>query len=331
MESEVEVYHDEDASLDALKGKTIAVIGYGSQGSAQALNMKDSGCSVVAGLREGGKSWDKAKEDGLEVVPVNEAARRGDIIHMLIPDEVQAKVYAAQVAPNLEEGDALCFSHGFNIAFDLIVPPKGVDVIMVAPKAPGSMVRKLYLDGFGTPALIAVGQDSTANAREIVLAMAKAMHFTRAGVIETTFWDETTSDLFGEQAVLCGGVTELVKAGFDTLVQNGYKPELAYFECLNELKLIVDLFYDGGLGLMWKSVSNTAEYGGRTRGKRIVTDQTRKEMQNLLEEIKNGKFTSEWMEENKKGAPFLKKAREGEKKELIEQVGERIRKLYSRG
>jgi ketol-acid reductoisomerase len=323
------IYRDEDASLKPIEKRTIAVIGYGSQGRAQALNLKDSGLSVVVGLREGGNSWIRAKEDGLEAVTLAQAAKRGDIVHILIPDEVQAEVYRKEVEPNLAEGKTLCFSHGFNIAYGLIVPSQKVDVIMVAPKAPGSMVRKLYLDGFGTPALIAVDRDFTGKAKETALAMAKAMHFTRAGVIETTFWEETTSDLFGEQAVLCGGVTELIKAGFETLVQDGYQSELAYFECLNELKLIVDLFYEGGLGLMWRSVSNTAEYGGRTRGKRIVTEQTREEMQKLLGEIKSGKFTEEWVEENARGAPLLKKAREEEKKELIEVVGKRVRELYS--
>lgn len=326
----MKLYHDADASLDVLRDKTIAVIGYGAQGNAQANCMLDSGLKVIVGVREGGSSWNKAKEDGFEVYPIKEAAEKGDIIHILLPDEVQGEVYKKEIEQGVKKGKALCCSHGFNIVFKQIAPPEGVDVIMVAPKAPGTEERKQYLEGFGVPGLIAVKQDASGKAKETALAMAKAMHFTKAGVIECTFEQETFSDLFGEQSVLCGGVTELIKAGFETLVSAGYPPEIAYFECLNELKLIVDLIYEGGLEHMWNVVSNTAEYGGRTRGKKIITEETRRAMKQLLEDVEGGKFAKEWMDEYKKGLPNLKRLREEAKKEQIEVVGAQIRALFEK-
>ncbi|HIH98590.1 MAG TPA: ketol-acid reductoisomerase [Thermoplasmata archaeon] len=323
------LYHEKDASLDVLKNKKVAVIGYGNQGSAQAQNLKDSGVDVVVGLREG-PSWKRATDDGMRVLPVDKATREADIVHILLPDEVQSRVYDREIKDNLESGNTLSFSHGFNITFKCIEPPDYVDVIMIAPKAPGYMVRKLYQDGFGTPALIAVEQNVTGKAKDIALAMAKAMHFTKAGVLETTFYEESTSDLFGEQAVLCGGVSELIKSGFNTLVDAGYQPELAYFECMHELKLITDLFYRGGMEFMWKMVSNTAEYGGRTRGKRVVNEQSKREMGKILDDIKSGKFAEEWIKESTNGMQFLQKARKEDEKEEIEIVGKKIRELFTR-
>lgn len=323
------LYHEEDANLDALEGKKVAIIGYGNQGSAQAQNLKDSGIDVVVGLRKG-PSWKRAAEDGMRVLPMDGAAKEADIIHILVPDEVQHRVYGKYIKDELERGNALGFSHGFNITFKCIEPPGDVDVIMIAPKAPGYMVRKLYQEGFGTPALVAVEQDVTGKAKDVALAMAKAMHFTKAGVLETTFYEETTSDLFGEQVVLCGGVSELIKSSFNTLVDAGYQPELAYFECMHELKLITDLFYQGGMEFMWKMVSNTAEYGGRTRGKRIINEQSKREMKKILEDIKSGKFAEEWIKECKNGMQFLQNARKKDKKEKIEIVGKKIRKLFTR-
>jgi ketol-acid reductoisomerase len=323
------LYHEEDVNLDVLKSKKVSVIGYGNQGSAQAQNLKDSGVDVIVGLREG-PSWERAIRDGMKVLPMDEATKEADIVQILVPDEVQSQVYDKYIKDNLEAGNALGFSHGFNITFRCIVPPEDVDVIMIAPKAPGHMVRKLYLEGFGTPALIAVEQNVTGQAKDIALAMAGAMHFTKAGVLETTFYEETTSDLFGEQVVLCGGVSELIKSGFETLVDAGYQPELAYFECMHELKLIVDLFYQSGMGFMWKMVSNTAEYGGRTRGKRIINEQSKKEMTKILEDIKSGKFAEEWRKESNSGMQFLQKARKEDDTEGIEIVGKKIRELFVR-
>ena len=323
------LYHEEDVNLDVLKGKKVSVIGYGNQGSAQAQNLKDSGVDVIVGLREG-PSWERAIRDGMKVLPIDEAAKEADIVQVLVPDEMQSQVYTQYIKDHLEAGNALCFSHGFNITFKCIVPPEDVDVIMIAPKAPGHMVRKLYLAGFGTPALLAVDQDVTGKAKDIALAMAGAMHFTKAGVLETTFYEETTSDLFGEQVVLCGGVSELIKSGFETLVDAGYQPELAYFECMHELKLIVDLFYQGGMEFMWKMVSNTAEYGGRTRGKRIINEESKREMREILEDIKNGTFAEEWMRENRGGMQFLQRARKDDETEGIEVVGKKIRELFVR-
>ena len=278
------VYYQEDASLQALQGKTVAVVGYGSQGHAQAQNLRDSGVRVVIGLRRG-RSWEQAERDGFEVNTVDEAVKQADVIQLLMPDEVQARVYQDQVAPYLKPGSTLMFSHGFNIHFQQIQPPKDVDVVMVAPKGPGHLVRRVYEEGFGVPALIAVEQDSTGKAKEIGLAYAEGIGATKAGVIETTFKEETETDLFGEQAVLCGGVSELVKKGFETLTEAGYQPEIAYFECLHELKLIVDLMYEGGLSGMRYSISDTAEYGDYVSGKRVVGDASREAMKEVLKEI----------------------------------------------
>jgi len=317
-----------DGNLSALGGKTVAVIGYGAQGKAQAQCMKDSGVNVILGLRKGGKSWEQAKEDGFNVFSVSEAAERADIIHLLIPDETQGTVYKEHIEAHASEGKTLSWSHGFNITFKCIVPPKNVNVIMVAPKSPGTEERKRYLEGFGVPGLFAVAQDFSGDAKDIALAMAKACGFTRAGVIECTFEQEVNEDLFGEQAVLCGGVSELIKAGFETLVEAGYPPEMAYFECLHELKLIVDLIYEGGLTHMWDVVSNTAEYGGLTRGKRIITGQVRENMKAMLIDVEQGNFAREWIEEFRKGCPNLKRLRDEESNHPIEKVGKEIRELF---
>ncbi len=318
------IYGDEDASLDVLEGRTVAVIGYGNQGEAQAKNLRDSGVDVIIGVREGGPSWKRAREDGFEVLPIPEAAEQGDVVHILIPDEVQPRVYREQIHDHLDEGDALGFSHAFNVHYGLIEPPEYVDVILVAPKGPGHMVRKLYTEGFGTPALIAVHQDYTGRAKDLALAMAKAMGFTRAGVIETTFREEVETDLFGEQVDLVGGVLYLILYAFETLVEAGYQPEVAYFETLHELKLIVDLIHERGLSGMLEAVSNTAEYGGLTRGKRIIN---KKEMKKVLEEIQTGKFAREWTMENESGRIVLRRLREEIKDHEIERVGRRLRKM----
>lgn len=324
----VQVFHDQDADLAVLKGKKIAVMGYGSQGHAQAQNLKDSGLDVVVGLAKGiDDSWEKAEADGMTVMTVAEAANQGDLIQILLPDELQARVYAEEIAPYLTEGKALMFSHGFNIHFGQIVPPANVDVIMVAPKSPGHMVRQMFTEGAGVPGLVAVQQDYTGKARDIAMAYAKGIGCTRAGVFETTFQEETETDLFGEQAVLCGGVTELIKAGFDTLVEAGYAPEMAYFECLHEMKLIVDLINEGGLSLMRYSVSNTAEYGDYMVGPRIITEETREEMRNVLAEIQDGTFAKEFLLENQTNKPFMNAIRKQEKESLIEEVGAEIRAL----
>ncbi len=325
----MKIYHENDVSIDSLKDKTIAIIGYGNQGRPQALCLRDSGLKVIIGSVKDA-SFDKALEDGFEVMPIAEAAEKGDLIQILLPDEVQGMVYAKEIAPHVKQGKILCCSHGFNIVFKQIVPPKDVDVIMVAPKSPGSEERKEYERGFGVPGLIAVYQNPSGKAKDYALAYAKAMGYTRAGVIECTFQQETYSDLFGEQAVLCGGVTELIKAGFETLVGAGYPPEIAYFECLNELKLIVDLIYEGGLGLMWQRVSNTAEYGGRTRGKKVIGKESREAMKKLLADIESGKFADEWVNEFKNGLPNLKKMREEGAKQQIEVVGKEIRALFEK-
>jgi len=323
------IYYEDDADLSVLNDKTIAIIGYGNQGSAQAQNMRDSGLDVIIGnVRD--KSWEDAKNAGFDVYPISEAAERADIVHILIPDEVQASVYESEIKDNLNEGNALMFSHGFNIRFKCIKPPEFVDVIMVAPKGPGILVRQTYLDGFGTPALIAVEQDYTGKAKETVLALAKAIGATRAGVLETTFTEETETDLFGEQVDLCGGVTELIKASFDTLVEAGYQPELAYFETLHELKLITDLIQKGGLEYMWSCVSNTAEYGGRTRGKKIIDGHVRENMKKILKDIQNDKFANEWIDEYKNGLKNLKRMREEDKMLQIEVVGAKLRKMFKR-
>jgi len=324
----VKIYHDADADLRVLKGKKIAVLGYGSQGRAQALSLRDSGMDVVVGLRKGGKSWDAAKKDGVAVAEVPKAVKGADIVMILLPDEVQEGVYKDQVAPNLKEGAALYFSHGFAITYGTVKPPKNVDVIMVAPKSPGKREREMYLEGFGVPALFAVERDYTGKARDIVLAIAKGIGCTRAGVIETNFHDEVTSDLFGEQAVLCGGVTALILAGFDTLVKRGYQPELAYFECLHELKLIVDLIQAGGLGHMWKNVSNTAEFGGLTQRDYIITEDTKKAMDKMLDKILSGEFSKEWMADWKGGLKKMKELEKEESERQIEVVGKEIRSLF---
>ncbi len=320
------MYYDKDVSLDVLKDETIAVIGYGIQGRAQALNMRDSGLEVILGLRRGGTSWKKASEEGFEVYEIDEAVKRATIVHILIPDEVQPEVYKKYIHDNLKENAALSFSHGFNIRFNQIIPPKFVDVIMYAPKGPGKLVRQKFLEGSGVPGLIAVEQDYTGKAKDRALAMAKANGSTRVGVIETTFAEETETDLFGEQVDLCGGVSELIKAAFETLVEAGYQPEIAYFECLHELKLIVDLIYEQGIEGMWKNVSNTAEYGGRTRAKRIINESVRAEMKKILEEIRSGQFAREWILERKANFPVLESLRKQGKEHLIEKVGAELRK-----
>ncbi|MEW6592475.1 MAG: ketol-acid reductoisomerase [Candidatus Hadarchaeota archaeon] len=319
------IYYDRDAEIDPIKDKTIAIIGYGNQGQAQANNLRDSGCKVIIGSIKDA-SHDQAVKDGFKVHSISEAAKMADIIHILIPDEYQGNVYEKEIAPQLRKGKVLCFSHGFNIHFKQIVPPKFVDVIMIAPKSPGALVRKMYQHGSGTPGLLAVEQDASGKAKKIALAMAKGVGLTRIGVVETTFKEEVETDLFGEQAVLVGGVSELMKAGFETLVEAGYQPEIAYFECLNELKLIVDLVYEHGIEGMMKAVSNTAEFGGRTRGKWIIDDRARKTMKKMLEEVQSGKFAKEWVEESKKGIPNLKHMREEANKHLVERVGRDLRK-----
>ncbi len=321
------VYYDNDADLKYLQGKTVAIIGYGSQGHAHAQNLRDSGVNVVVGLYEGSKSWAKAEADGLAVHSVADAAQAADVVMILLPDTVQAKVYAESIAPTLKPGDTLMFAHGFNIHYKQIQPPDFVDVTMVAPKAPGHRVRELFVEGAGTPALFAVQQDASGHAKEQALAYAHALGTTRAGVIETTFAEETETDLFGEQVVLCGGVTALVKAGFETLVKAGYQPELAYFEVLHELKLIVDLMYQGGMSYMWYSVSDTAEHGGYTAQDRIVTEETRGEMKKILDDIQSGDYARKWIEENRQGRPNFNPKRKTEQNLLIEQVGAELREM----
>lgn len=324
----VKVYYDQDADLNLLKGKKIAILGYGSQGHAQAQNLRDSGLDVIIGLPvEEISSRQQAEADGFTIVLPGEAAAQADFIQILAPDEVQAKLYQDDIAPNLTAGNILMFSHGFNIHYGQIVPPADIDVIMVAPKSPGHMVRRLYQDGKGVPALVAVFQDHSGQAQEIGLAYAKGIGSTRAGVFETSFKEETETDLFGEQAVLCGGVTELIKAGFDTLVEAGYAPEMAYFECLHELKLIVDLINEGGLSYMRYSISNTAEYGDYMCGKRIITDETRWEMKQILGEIQNGEFAKQWILENQAKRPVFNAIAKAEKELLIEEVGAKLRAM----
>lgn len=321
------LYYDKDADLRQLDGKTVAVIGYGSQGHAHALNLRDSGVNVVVGLYEGSRSWAQAEADGLTVATVSDAAAQADVIMVLIPDTRQAQVYAESIAPNLKPGDTLMFAHGFNIRFGLIQPPADVDVSMVAPKAPGHRVRELYVEGAGTPALVAVEQDASGQALANALAYARALGCTRAGVIQTTFAEETETDLFGEQAVLCGGVTALVKAGFETLVKAGYQPEIAYFEVLHELKLIVDLMYQGGMNYMWYSVSDTAEHGGYTGGERLITEETKGEMYRMLTEIQDGTYARKWIAENEAGRPWFNATRQRERELMIEQVGAELREM----
>lgn len=321
------IYYDNDADLNDLKGKKVAIIGYGSQGHAQAQNLRDSGVDVVVGQRPGGANYDLAKEHGFKPVSAAEASEAADVINILLPDELQADVFTREIKPNLKPGKVLMASHGFNIHFGQITPPAGVDSLLVAPKGPGHLVRSEYVKGGGVPCLIAVGEGSSPNAKKIGLAYAKGIGGTRGGVIETTFREETETDLFGEQAVLCGGVSALVKAGFETLVEAGYQPELAYFECMHELKLIVDLFYQGGLNYMRYSVSNTAEFGDYTRGPRIVTDETRKEMKKILSEIQSGQFAREWILENKANQPMFKAYKKMDREHTLEQVGKKLRRM----
>jgi ketol-acid reductoisomerase len=331
----LKILHDEDVDESFLEGKTVAVLGYGSQGDAQANCLKDSGVSVIIGETEvlGGRpnpSWSKAKADGFAVMPINEAAAKGDIVHVLLPDEVQPMIYEQQIAQHLKAGKALCFSHGFNICFKRIVPPEDVDVIMVAPKAPGTEERRAYLEGFGVPGLVAVKQNPSGKAREVALAMTKAMHWTKAGILECTFEQETYEDLFGEQCVLCGGLVELMKSGFEVLVEAGYPPEMAYFECVHEMKLIVDLVWQGGIKRMAEVISNTAEYGMWAVGHQIIGPDVKAKMREALKRVENGEFAAQWVEEYKKGIPFLKASRENIGKHQIETVGEEIRQLFKK-
>jgi ketol-acid reductoisomerase len=323
------MYYDEDANLDYLKGKTIAVIGYGSQGHAHALNAKDSGANVVIGLYEGSRSTAKAEKEGLAVKSVGDAVAAADLIMILLPDEAQKAIFEAEIRPNLAAGKVLAFAHGFNIHFSQVVPPSDVDVIMVAPKGPGHLVRRQYQEGRGVPCLFAIEQDATGNARDIAMAYAKAIGGTRAGILETSFREETETDLFGEQVVLCGGLTALIKSGFETLVEAGYQPELAYFECLHEVKLIVDLIVEGGLAKMRDSISNTAEYGDLTRGPRLVDDNTRKEMRKILNEIQTGQFAKEFVLENQSGKAAFNAMRRREAEHPIEAVGTELRSMMS--
>ncbi|MEJ2429643.1 MAG: ketol-acid reductoisomerase [Deltaproteobacteria bacterium] len=323
----MKIYYDADADLGVLAGKKVAIIGYGSQGHAQAQNLRDSGVDVIVGQRKGGPNYDLAKEHGFEPVSAAEAAENAQVVQMLTPDHVQAKLYHEDVATHMTKGKTLVFSHGFNIHFGQIQPAPHIDVVMVAPKGPGHLVRSEYEKGAGVPSLVAIHQDATGSALETALAYAKGLGATRAGVIETTFAEETETDLFGEQSVLCGGVSELVKAGFDTLVEAGYQPEIAYFECLHELKLIVDLFYQGGISYMRYSVSDTAEYGDYSRGTRIITEETRESMREILAEVQSGEFAREWILENQAGRPVFNALRRAEKEHPLEEVGAKLRAM----
>ncbi|MDA0809031.1 MAG: ketol-acid reductoisomerase [Planctomycetota bacterium] len=325
----VTIYYDDDADLSLLKDKTVAILGYGSQGHAQAQNLKDSGCNVVVGQRKGSPNYDLAVSHGFDPMPAADAAKAGDLINILLPDEVQGDVYKADVLPNLEPGNLLMCSHGFNIHFGQITPPEGVDAALVAPKGPGHLVRSEYEKGGGVPSLIAMYPGSSDSSKQLALAYAKGIGGTRGGVIETTFAEETETDLFGEQVVLCGGVSALVKAGFETLVEAGYQPEMAYFECMHELKLIVDLFYQGGLNYMRYSVSNTAEYGDYTRGPRIVGPEIKAEMKKILEEIQSGQFARDWLLENKVNQASFKATRRRERSHQIEEVGKQLRSMMT--
>ena len=323
------IFYQEDCNLSLLEGKTIAVIGYGSQGHAHALNLKESGCNVIVGLYEGSRSWKKAQEQGFEVYTAAEASKKADVIMILFNDEKQAAMYKESIAPNLRPGMMLMFAHGFAIHFGQIVPPKDVDVTMIAPKAPGHTVRSEYQRGRGTPCLVAVYQDATGKAMDMALAYGQGIGGARAGILETTFRVETETDLFGEQAVLCGGVCALMKAGFETLVEAGYAPENAYFECVHEMKLIVDLIYESGFAGMRYSISNTAEYGDYITGPKIVTDETKKAMKKILSDIQDGSFAKEWLLENQVGCPHFNAMRKNEAEQPLEKVGAELRKLYS--
>jgi len=321
------IHYDADADLALLGSRKVAVLGYGSQGHAHALSLLDSGIDVRVGLRDGSRSRAKAEEAGLPVLTVADACAEADLMMVLLPDTEQKAVYDAEIAPNLADGDSLAFAHGFNIHFERIVPPETVDVWMIAPKGPGHLVRRTYEEGGGVPALVAVHQDATGSAKEVALSYAKGIGATRAGVLETTFAEETETDLFGEQVVLCGGLVELVKAGYETLVDAGYQPESAYFECLHEVKLIVDLMYEGGIAAMHYSISDTAEYGDMTRGPRVITDETRAEMRRILDEIQSGKFADEWIGENEDGRPNFNRLREESASHPIEKVGDQLRTM----
>ncbi len=322
-------YYEKDGDLTRLKGKTIAIVGYGSQGHAHALNLRDSGLDVVVGLYEGSKSWAKAHDAGLKVMSVRNAAAAADVIMILVSDHIQADLYNNEIAPSMKPGKTLMFAHGFNIHFKFIQLPEGVDVSMIAPKAPGHRVRELFTEGVGVPGLVAIQQNASGQALENALAYALGLGCLKAGVIETTFREETESDLFGEQSVLCGGVSELIRAGFETLTEAGYAPEIAYFECLHELKLIVDLIYEGGLSYMRYSVSDTAEYGDYTRGPRLVNEQTRQEMKKILAEIQSGQFAKEWMDENRAGRKKFLAMRESQRDQPIERVGRELREMMT--
>lgn len=321
------IYYDKDCDLNVLKNKVVAVVGYGIQGRGQALNLRDSGVNVIVSQRPGGPNYEMAKKDGFNPIDVRTAAEKADILQILTQDHVQADMYRNDIAPFMKKGKSLAFSHGFNIHFKQIRPPKNVDVWMIAPKGPGSLVRRQYEEGKGVPCLVAIYQNASGNALKDALAYAKGVGGARAGIIETTFKEETETDLFGEQAVLCGGTSALVKAGFETLVEAGYQPEIAYFECLHELKLIVDIIYEEGIRGMRKKVSDTAEYGDYSRGPRIVNDKTKKEMKKILKEVQTGKFAKEWIEENKKGRPNFNKYRKESENHQIEEVGEKLRKM----
>lgn len=329
--SDLKIYLDKDIDTELIKSKKIAIIGFGSQGYGQSMNLKDSGCDVILGLRQGGVSDTKAKDYGFKTMPVAEAVKEADIIQVLIPDEVQAKVFEEEIKPNLRAGQYLMFAHGFNIHYNWIVPPKDINVIMVAPKAPGHTVRSEYLAGKGTPSLIAIYQDVTGNSKEVALSYAGAIGAGRAGIIETTFKEETETDLFGEQAVLCGGCTALIKNAFETLVEAGYSPYMAYFEVCHELKLIVDLIYEGGIDAMHYSISNNAEYGDLTRGPKLITPDVKNRMKEILKDIQNGSYAKEFMNEMQSGSKIFKKLREANNNHLIEKVGSEIRNSFKWG
>jgi len=324
-----EIHYDKDINMNILKGKKIAIIGYGSQGHAHAQNLRDSGMDVIVGELEGSKPWDMAKEKGFEVYTTDNASKMADVIMLLAPDTLQKSIYYKYIEPNLDKGNILCFAHGFNIHFNQIIPREDIDIIMIAPKGPGHIVRRMYKENSGVPAIIAVYQDYSKKAKVYCLAYAKALGAGRVGIITTTFKEETETDLFGEQAVLCGGTTELIRAGFDTLVEAGYQPEIAYFEVLSELKLIVDLIYEGGISWMRYSISDTAEYGDMVKGKEIITDETRKNMKKILKDIQSGAFAREWILENKAGRPVYNAIKKKEENHLIEKVGKELRKMMT--
>ncbi len=322
-----EIFYDKDINIEIIKGKKIAIIGYGSQGHAHSQNLRDSGLDVIVGELEKTKAWNNAKDKGFDVFSADEAAKKADIIMILVNDELQRDLFYTSIAPNLEPGNVLCFAHGFNVHFNQVIPPEDIDVIMIAPKGPGHIVRRMYTENSGVPAIIAVEKDSSGKAKDIALAYAKGLGAGRVGIITTTFREETETDLFGEQAVLCGGTTELIRAGFDTLVAAGYQPEIAYFEVLNELKLIVDLIYEHGISGMRYSISDTAEYGDMIAGKKIITEETRQNMQEMLENIQNGNFAKDWILENKAGRPVFNAIKKKESEHLIEKVGKDLREM----